>query len=793
MASNQNLHSIIFLLIFSCLLTFFAEARDTLKAGDSLNSLSYLVSSKGAFTLGFFHPCINTNNSYLGIWFTNDQKKRVWVGNRNASVVNISAVLTLETTGSLKIMTQGGDAVTLSPAQVTNDSSTISATLLNSGNFVLQELYSNGTLKRLLWQSFDKPTDALLPGMKLGVNHKNRSTWSLTSWLDNVIPAPGPFSLEWDHKGHQMIIRRHGVEFWTSGVLKGYTFEFITDESKSNYNFSVVSNEDEEYLSYTNIKQGEQSAWFLSFGGKLLSFDGSYVAETENCNGYNTDGGCKRWLPRCRHHDDMFDKRSGYFKHEPDHTSSDTNTSHTLNDCKVACWNQCGCDAYTSLYDNQTGCKFWFNKGEFFQDLSGVMQPIYVLIPKPSQNYTKKSTWIGFVIGGTTALLVIFLCILYYLSRRRNVILEGENEETIDDGLRELVNSDRFTSAHGSQNDTKQGHDLRVFNYNFIMAATNCFSLENKLGEGGFGLVYKGKIPKGQEIAVKRLSRNSGQGISEFKNELILISELQHMNLVRLLGCCIHGEERMLIYEYMPNKSLDRFLFDSTKSKMLDWPKRFSIIEGIAQGLLYLHKYSRLRVIHRDLKASNILLDENMNPKISDFGMARIFQQNELEANTKRVVGTYGYMSPEYAMEGIFSVKSDVYSFGVLMLEIVSGRKNNSFSHTEHSVNLVGYAWELWKEGATLNLMDPALTDSCFEDQMLQCIHIGLLCVEDSAIDRPTMSDVISMLTNESLALPSPKKPAFSFARKAIEAHLSDKESETQSIYGLSISNIVAR
>ncbi|KAF3942909.1 hypothetical protein CMV_030479 [Castanea mollissima] len=636
------------------------------RTGDSLNSSSHLVSSKGAFTLGFFHPCTNTNNSYLGIWFTNDRKKRVWVGNRNASVVNTSAVLTLETTGSLKIMSQGGDAVTLSPSQVTNDNSTISATLLDSGNFVLQELNSNGTLKRLLWQSFDKPTDALLPGMKLGVNHKNRSTWSLTSWLDNVIPAPGPFSLEWDHKGHQMIIRRHGVEFWTSGVLK----------------------------------------------------------ETENCNGYNTDGGCKRWLPRCRHHDDMFDKRSGYFIHEPDHTSLDNNTSHTLNDCKVACWNQCGCDAYTSLYDNQTGCKFWFDKGEFFQDLSGVIPPIYVLIPKPSQNYTKKPTWIGFVIGGTTALLVIFLCILYYLSRRRNVILEGENDATIDDGLLELVNSDRFTSAHGSQNDTKQGHDLRVFNYNFIMAATNCFSLENKLGEGGFGLVYKGKIPKGQEIAVKRLSRNSGQGISEFKNELILISELQHMNLVRLLGCCIHGEERMLIYEYMPNKSLDCFLFDSTKSKMLDWPKRFSIIEGIAQGLLYLHKYSRLRVIHRDLKASNVLLDENMNPKISDFGMARIFQQNELEANTKRVVGTYGYMSPEYAMEGIFSVKSDVYSFGVLMLEIVSGRKNNSFSHTEHSVNLVGYAWELWKEGATLNLMDPALTDSCFEDQMLQCIHI---------------------------------------------------------------------
>ena len=347
--------------------------------------------------MGFFHPCTNTTNSYLGIWFTNDQKKRVWVGNRNASVVNTSAVLTLETTGSLKIMSQGGDPVTLSPAQVTYNS-TISATLLDSGNFVLQELNSNGTLKRVLWQSFDKPTDSLLPEMKLGINHKNRSAWSLTSWWNNLIPAPGPFSLEWDPKGHQMIIRRQGVEFWTSGVLKGDTFEFISDESKGMYNFSVVSNEDEEYLSYTNIKQGGQSAWFLNFGGKLLSFDGSYVAETEDCNGYNTDGGCKRLLRRCGRLDDMFDKRSGYFIHGPDHNYLDTNTSHTLNDCKVACWNQCDCDAYTSLYDNQTGCKFWINKGEFYHDLSGAIPPIYVLIPKPSQNgkFLKRKLWRNF-------------------------------------------------------------------------------------------------------------------------------------------------------------------------------------------------------------------------------------------------------------------------------------------------------------------------------------------------------------------------------------------------------------
>ncbi|KAM3706865.1 hypothetical protein ACJW31_03G183800 [Castanea mollissima] len=741
MATKENHLKLMFLLMLLCLWISFAAARDTLELGNTLNSSSYLVSAKRVFTLGFFHSG-STNNIYLGIWFTNDPKKIVWVGNRNAPVVNTAAVLTLETKGNFKILPQGGDAIFLYSHQATNYTYTLFATLLDSGNFVLQELDSNGTTQKVLWQSFDEPTDTLLPGMKLGVNHKNGRPWSLTSWLNEVVPVPGQFSLEWDPKGRQLIIRRQGEEFWTSGVLKGDKFEFISDESKRMYNFTIVSNEDEEHLVYNDINQGGQSAWFLSFEGKLLSFDGSYIAETENCNGHSTDGGCKRWLPSCRSRDDMFDKRCGYFIQGPDPSSLDNSTKLTMNDCRVTCWNLCGCDAYTFLYDNQTGCKFW------------------------------KWIWVGIAIG-VIPLVVIFFCILCHLSRRRNVILQVEKDAKSDDGMLEFMNSDTLTTVNELQNDRKQGNDLRIFSYKCIMSATNNFSLENKLGEGGFGLVYKGIFSQGQEIAIKRLSRNSGQGMLEFKNELILISELQHMNLVQLLGFCIHGEERMLVYEYMPNKSLDYFFFDSTKSKMLDWPTRFSIIEGIAQGLLYLHKYSRLRVIHRDLKASNILLDENMNPKISDFGMARIFQQNELEANTRRVVGTYGYMSPEYAMEGVFSIKSDVYSFGVLLLEIVSGRKSNNFYHTKHLVNLVGYAWELWKEDAMLDLMDPTL--------------------RDSAIDRPTMSDVIAMLANDSLTLPSPEKPIFSIARKAIEAHICEKESENYSINGLSISNMVAR
>ncbi|KAJ0983502.1 hypothetical protein J5N97_011757 [Dioscorea zingiberensis] len=296
-----------------------------------------------------------------------------------------------------------------------------------------------------------------------------------------------------------------------------------------------------------------------------------------------------------------------------------------------------------------------------------------------------------------------------------------------------------------------------------IKLATENFCDSNKLGAGGFGPVYKGML-EGQNIAVKRLARNSGQGIREFKNEITLIANLQHRNLVRLLGCCIEEEEKILIYEYLPNKSLDTYIFDTIRGAELDWQKRFHTIEGIAQGLLYLHKFSRLKVIHRDLKTSNILLDSEMNPKISDFGLARIFAQNENQANTRRVVGTYGYMSPEYAMEGLFSVKSDIYSFGVMLLEIVSGKKNTAFQPSDSTLNLLGYAWELWTEGRSMEFVDPILGDQYPPQEVSRCIHVALLCFQDHAADRPTISAVISMLHNET-SLPFPKQPAFYVVR----------------------------
>ncbi|KAF8409430.1 hypothetical protein HHK36_005506 [Tetracentron sinense] len=302
--------------------------------------------------------------------------------------------------------------------------------------------------------------------------------------------------------------------------------------------------------------------------------------------------------------------------------------------------------------------------------------------------------------------------------------------------------------------------ELPFFDLSILVAATDNFSAANMLGQGGFGPVYKGQLSNGMEIAVKRLSKNSRQGIEELKNEVMLIAKLQHRNLVGLLGWCIQDEDKMLIYEYMPNKSLDSFIFDQTRKALLDWRKRFEIIVGIARGVLYLHQDSKLRIIHRDLKASNVLLDAELNPKISDFGTARMFGGNQTQANTNRVVGTYGYMAPEYAINGLFSIKSDVFSFGVLLLEIISGQKNNGYYHEESSLNLIGHAWDLWNEDRALDIVDFSMVDTCVAHEVLTCIHVGLLCVQESAKDRPTMPTVVFMLSNET-TLPLPKQPAY--------------------------------
>ncbi|KAM3749525.1 hypothetical protein ACB098_05G192100 [Castanea mollissima] len=419
--------------------------------------------------------------------------------------------------------------------------------------------------------------------------------------------------------------------------------------------------------------------------------------------------------------------------------------SMSSSECEQACLRNCSCIAFVSMnIDGKgTSCLAWY--GELI-DVSENLNERWDLNVRVDAielaTYTRKSN--GFLghkrqraITIISLMVTLFLvCLIGYIclmkKKRRKTFPSKKEEENKRTVKRKLHNQSLyFTGAmdylEGNELEENSRHpDLLIFDLSCIVAATNNFSPINKLGEGGFGSVFKGQLSNGQQVAVKRLSNSSGQGIEEFKNEVMLIAKLQHRNLVKLFGCCIQGEEKMLIYEYMPNKSLDFFIFDHTRSSLLNWGKRFEIIIGITRGILYLHQDSRLRIIHRDLKTSNVLLDGEMNPKISDFGIARIFKGDQIQDKTTRVIGTYGYMSPEYAVFGKFSTKSDVFSFGVILLEIISGKKNNSSYQTHPSLTLIGHVWELWREDRALDIVDSSITESFVSHEVLRCIQIGL-------------------------------------------------------------------
>ncbi|RHN82104.1 putative protein kinase RLK-Pelle-DLSV family [Medicago truncatula] len=369
-------------------------------------------------------------------------------------------------------------------------------------------------------------------------------------------------------------------------------------------------------------------------------------------------------------------------------------------------------------------------------------------------------------------LSTLLLTFSYYLLRKR----------ARKSSYKALILKENF----GHESTTLEGLQ---FEMDVIRTATDNFSHENKIGKGGFGEVYKGILFDGRHIAVKRLSSNSKQGIVEFKNEILLIAKLQQRNLVALIGFCLEEQEKILIYEYVPNGSLDYILFD-TRQQNLSWDQRYKIIGGTALGILYLHEYSRLKVIHRDLKPSNVLLDENMNPKISDFGMARIVQIDQDRGHTNKIAGTRGYMSPEYAMLGHFSEKSDVFSFGVIVLEIITGKRNiNPYESHHFTEGLTSYVWRQWKNETPLIILDPKI-ENYSRIEVIKCIQIGLLCVQENPNVRPTMATVVSYLNSHSPELSSPQEPAFFLHDRTNQDIAAQKSSSVNNFVSFSVNEV---
>ncbi|CAN6363095.1 unnamed protein product [Urochloa humidicola] len=330
----------------------------------------------------------------------------------------------------------------------------------------------------------------------------------------------------------------------------------------------------------------------------------------------------------------------------------------------------------------------------------------------------------------------------------------------------------RTKALKNSYSPKKVGRaQFTLFDLPTLQQATEHFSEKNKLGEGGFGTVYKGILSDGEEIAVKKLIGRTRDGLLQLHNELRVLAELQHKNLVMLHGFCSDRNDTLLVYEYIKNGSLDNFLFDDSNRKELKWEQQYNIILGIAKGILYLHEDSSTRIIHRDLKANNILLDDDMEPKIADFGVARLLGEGHTHTRTSVIVGTLGYMAPEYVMNWSISPKVDIFSFGVLVLEIVTRRSNCSYDHI--TVNLLTDVWEHWMRG-TMPQMLPQSLDGYSRSQALRCTHVGLLCVQPDPDDRPDISSVVSMLTRDSMELQLPAQPAFFFGRESPSTSRSD-------------------
>ncbi|XP_059661963.1 G-type lectin S-receptor-like serine/threonine-protein kinase At1g11330 isoform X1 [Cornus florida] len=837
--SNKNLAAILWFLLFiqisllpSCL------AIDTISKTQQVLDGQTLVSEGEVFELGFFSPSAS-HVRYVGIWYRGfPVEKVVWVANSDNPLTDTSGVLVIGRDGNLVLIDDRFNRVWSTKLASVASNDTI-AVLRSSGNLVLIENKSNGSV---LWESFSHPSDTLLPGMKLGLNTKTGESLFLTSWKSDKDPSTGSFVLVLEPRElPEGVILNGTIQCWRSGQWNGRTFIGIPDMD-TNYltGFNLVKDNQAGTIYFVySLFNMSSFPLFLSPLGALIQTNwdadtrkwvnyviapkgpcdiygtcgpfgicndrnspicnclrGYEPKSTEEWHRENWTGGCIRRVEmQCDRNSSIDDSKADGFIKLTGVKLPDFSNFLDLDDavdCGNFCLKNCSCVAYANV--NGIGCLVWGGHLIDVRAFSYGGEDLYLRLAYSELGEKRRIR--GFIIILIVISTIIGLSILAYILCRKKTSLRGAKTiiQKIFSSRKRKMSADSpqaFLPRHTIYQE--ESSDLPFFNLEKIAAATDNFSLANKLAEGGFGPVYKGKLPSGQELAVKRLSKSSGQGIEEFRNEVILISKLQHRNLVKLLGFCIEGEEKMLLYEFLPNSSLDAFLFGSSKKAILNWDQRCKIIEGIARGLLYLHRDSRLRIIHRDLKASNILLDEEMNSKISDFGMARIVMGNQTLANTNRIVGTYGYMSPEYAMEGIFSEKSDVFSFGVLLLEIISSKRNTGFYHNETYRNLLHYAWQLWNKGKAMELLDSKIADSISSPaQVMRCIHVGLLCVQEQPNDRPSMATIVFMLCNDT-TLPTPKQPAFILERSTSESNLPLPNSSICSNNYISITNVEGR
>ncbi|KAK9156062.1 hypothetical protein Sjap_003542 [Stephania japonica] len=753
------------LLIFSSKALHCNAAADTISAGQSLTANQTIVSKGGDFELGFFTPGKSLKH-YLGIWYTKtygQSRTVIWVANRDEPIIDLSSSeLKLLENGNLVILNESKASI-WSTNSTSTASNSLELILGDDGNLVLRNRLNPSVV---IWQSFDHLTDTWIPGAKLKYDKRSKRALKLISWKNSEDPSPGLFSLELTSDSEFVIIWNRSRQYWTSGVWDGQGFSLVPEmKSRSTFNYSFTSNENESYITYYLYDKNMRARLKVDLSGQVKQFLSLEATKEWNlvlskplspCNVYtycgpfgccnnvedsscqclqgfkekspqdlnlgDPSGGCVRKTPLlCRKKDKFLLMSSMKAPVNPVPFAVDSSAN-----CQSACLNNCSCNAY--LY-NSTGCSLWYGDLLNIQQLDNGGDELYIRVaPSEVSSSKKESIYRPVTLGaiaGTLVLLGLVLVAIWLWGKRGSV--ETPN------------------AVEGS---------LVAFTYRDLKNASKNFS--EIVGSGAFGSVFKGILPDSTLIAVKKLEGIS-QGEKQFRSEVSTIGLIQHANLVRLRGFCCEGNKRMIVYDFMPNRSLNTHLFHQKDSNVLSWNIRYQIAIGIARGIAYLHDECRDYIIHCDIKPENILLDADFTPKVADFGLAKLVCR-EFSRVITTMRGTIGYMAPEWSSGVAITTKADVYSFGMMLFEIISGRRNLKQSKD-------GKAWffptwaanKVISEGQpVLSILDSKLEGSADVEELTRAFRVACWCIQEEAVQRPSMGQVVQILKGLLEANPPP-------------------------------------
>ncbi|XP_057830553.2 G-type lectin S-receptor-like serine/threonine-protein kinase At2g19130 [Cryptomeria japonica] len=756
-----------------------AGRGDTLSLGDSLTGNQKIISKNGTFEMGFFNPD-GTDNWYIGIWYGKVAERTiVWVANRDRPAKKRPGVLMLSRQGSMGLF--DAENVSLWSANISDKASR--AVILESGNFLM---VSDGNKSETVWQSFDHPVDTWLPEMKVGGRKE------LVCWKNSLDPAPGLFSKGIDPSGIRqfVLIWNNSVQYWESGVWDGEGFSRIPEMKLNDlFNYKAENTTSGFYISYELRPPVNVLTRFVLQKSGVLQlyalFDNTnwsvvWSQPTDECSVYSicgANGNCNSnnvqfcscvegFMPRDNRSWNLQDwsssgcVRKNPLNCDPKNGSSDRFTGYSVmlpvnqafkyparsnEDCEKACLKNCSCNAFSFIGPSGT-CQTWSgnlinmhtspskSSSDVFIRLAA--SPLSKFDHKLSSSRRKTAVSIMGAVLAIVSTLTIAICVFSFSMWRSQ---------------RLLLMQMRADSSNSF---------LRVFSYKELKIATRNFGSE--LGSGGFGSVFKGTLTDGTLVAVKKLD-DSREDEKQFRAEISSLGNIQHVNLIRLRGFCAEGSQRLLVYDYMPNGSLNSLLFSSnnqSKRKLLDWKTRFQIALGIARGLFYLHEKCRECIIHNDVKPENILLDSEFSPKLADFGMAKLVGRDFSRVLTT-MRGTRGYLAPEWLWGLPITPKVDVYSYGKTLLEIISGRRNLDTS-VQDSKKHYFPTWAAAQiyQGNIIDIVEEGveLAEADIEEAR-RAIVVGLLCIEEDENVRPRMGQVVRMLEGK-MELPSPQTPS---------------------------------